>query len=161
MARQLRIEFPGALYHVLSRGNERNPIFKKDSDRALFIATLKDSAELAGVEVISYVLMDNHYHMIIETPNANLSRFMRHFGLTYTVRFNKKYGRSGHLFQGRYKAILVEADEYAAELSRYIHLNPLRADIVPDYRSLGRYYYCGHGVILGYLKMTGRIRNTY
>jgi len=126
MARQLRIEFPGALYHVLSRGNERNPIFKKDSDRALFIETLKGSAELSGVEVIAYVLMDNHYHMIIETPNANLSRFMRHFGLTYTVRFNKRYGRSGHLFQGRFKAILIEEDPYLMVLSRYIHLNPVR-----------------------------------
>lgn len=126
MARQLRIEFPGALYHVMSRGNERNPICKNDSDRALFIETLKDSAELAGVEVIAYVLMDNHYHMIIKTPNANLSRFMRHFGVTYTVRFNRRYGRSGHLFQGRFKAILIEKDPYLTVLSRYIHLNPVR-----------------------------------
>jgi len=141
MARQLRIEFPGALYHVLSRGNERNPIFKKDSDRALFIATLKDSAELAGVEVISYVLMDNHYHMIIETPNANLSRFMRHFGLTYTVRFNKKYGRSGHLFQGRYKAILIEEDPYLMVLSRYIHLNPVRTKEWEDKKAEEKWEY--------------------
>lgn len=126
MARQLRIEFPGALYHVMSRGNERNPIFKKDSDRALFIETLKDSAELAMVEVIAYALMDNHYHMIIKTPNANLSRFMRHFGVTYTVRFNRRYGRSGHLFQGRFKAILIEEDPYLTVLTRYIHLNPVR-----------------------------------
>ena len=126
MARQLRIEFSGALYHVMSRGNERNPIFKKDSDRAMFIEALKDSAELAGVEVIAYVLMDNHYHMIIETPNANLSSFMRHFGLTYTIRFNKRYGRSGHLFQGRFKAIMIEEDPYLMVLSRYIHLNPIR-----------------------------------
>lgn len=127
MARQLRIEFPGALYHVMSRGNEKNPIFKKDADRVLFIDTLKDSSELAGVEVIAYVLMNNHYHMIIATPNSNLSSFMRHFGLTYTVRFNKRYKRSGHLFQGRFKAILIEEDPYLMALSRYIHLNPIRA----------------------------------
>ena len=118
MARQLRIEFPGALYHVMSRGNERNLLFKNDSDRVLFVDTLKDSAEGAGVEVVAYVLMDNHYHMIIETPQANLSRFMRHFGLTYTVRFNKRYGRCGHLFQGRFKAILIEEDPYLMVLSR-------------------------------------------
>ena len=128
MARQLRVEFPGALYHVFSRGNERNPIFKNDSDRHLFIETLKASAELAGVDIIAYVLMDNHYHMIIETPNSNLSHFMKHFGLTYTVRFNKRHGRSGHLFQGRFKAILIEEDPYLMVLSRYIHLNPIRTE---------------------------------
>ena len=126
MARQLRIEFVGAVYHIMSRGNERNPIFKSDSDRVLFISTLKDSSELFGVEVMAYVLMNNHYHLILRTPNANLSSFMRHFGLTYTVRFNKKYKRSGHLFQGRFKAILIEEDPYIAVLSRYIHLNPIR-----------------------------------
>lgn len=126
MARQLRIEFPGAFYHVISRGNERNPIFRGDVDRILFIETLRDSVELAGVEIIAYVLMDNHYHMIIETPNANLSSFMRHFNLTYTIRFNKRYGRSGHLFQGRFKAVLVEEDPYLMVLCRYIHLNPIR-----------------------------------
>lgn len=126
MARQLRVEFPGALYHVFSRGNERNPIFKNNSDRHLFIKTLKESASLTGVEVIAYVLMNNHYHMLIETPNSNLSHFMRHFGLTYTVRFNKRHGRSGHLFQGRFKAVLIEEDPYLMVLSRYIHLNPVR-----------------------------------
>ena len=95
MARQLRVEFPGALYHVLSRGNERNLIFRNDFDRDLFIRTLKESAQIAGVEVIAYVLMDNHYHMIIETPNLNLSHFMRHFGLTYTVK--RIRGRPPHL----------------------------------------------------------------
>lgn len=126
MARQLRVEFHDALYHVLSRGNERNPIFKNDSDRQLFIKTLGESAELAGVEVMVYVLMNNHYHMIIGTPNSNLSHFMRHFGITYTVRFNKRHGRSGHLFQGRFKAVLIEEDPYLMVLSRYIHLNPVR-----------------------------------
>ncbi len=126
MARQLRVEFAGAIYHVSSRGNERNSIFKDDSDRDLFIKTLRESVEVAGVEVIAYVLMDNHYHMILEAPNANLSHFMQHFGLTYTIRFNKRHGRNGHLFQGRFKAILVEEDPYLLVLSRYIHLNPVR-----------------------------------
>ena len=141
MARQLRIEFPGALYHVFSRGNERNPIFKNDPDRHLFIETLKASAELAGVEIIAYVLMDNHYHMIIETPNSNLSHFMRHFGLTYIVRFNKRHGRSGHLFQGRFKAILIEEDPYLMVLSRYIHLNPIRTKGWVDTRTEEKWRY--------------------
>ncbi len=126
MARQLRIEFAGALYHVMSRGNEKGHIFKKDADRVLFTDTLKDSAELAGVEVIAYALMDNHYHMIISTPKSNLSDFMRHFAVTYTVRFNRRYNRAGHLFGGRFKAILIEEDPYLLVLSRYIHLNPVR-----------------------------------
>lgn len=141
MARQLRVEFPGALYHVISRGNERNPIFKNGPDRNLFIETLKESVELAGVEVISYVLMDNHYHMIIETPNSNLSHFMKHFGLTYTVRFNKRHSRSGHLFQGRFKAILIEEDPYLMGLSRYIHLNPIRTKGWVDARVAEKWRY--------------------
>lgn len=126
MARQLRIEFAGALYHVMSRSNEKGSIFKKDADRVLFIDTLKDIAELAGVEVIAYVLMNNHYHIIIFTPKSNLSDFMRHFAVTYTVRFNRRYNRTGHLFGGRFKAILIEKDPYLLVLSRYIHLNPIR-----------------------------------
>ena len=141
MARQLRIEFHGALYHVLSRGNERNTIFRNDSDRILFIETLKESAELVGVEVIAYVLMDNHYHMIIETPNSNLSHFMKHFGLTYTVRFNNRHGRNGHLFQGRFKAILIEEDPYLMVLSRYIHLNPIRTKGWVDTRAEEKWRY--------------------
>ncbi len=141
MARQLRVEFRGALYHVLSRGNERNPIFKNDSDRQLFVKTLEESAELAGVEVIAYVLMDNHYHMIIGTPNSNLSHFMGHFGLTYTVRFNKRHGRSGHLFQGRFKAVLIEEDPYLMVLSRYIHLNPTRTKGLVDTRAEEKWRY--------------------
>jgi len=141
MARQLRVEFHGALYHVLSRGNERNPIFKNDSDRQLFTKTLEESAELAGVEVIAYVLMDNHYHIIIGTPNANLTYFMRHLGVTYTVRFNKRYERSGHLFQGRFKAILIEEDPYLMVLSRYIHLNPVRTKGWVDKRAGERWEY--------------------
>jgi putative transposase len=141
MARQLRVEFHGALYHVLSRGNERNLIFRNDSDRDLFIKTLEESAELAGVEVIAYVLMDNHYHLIIGTPNSNLSHFMRHFGLTYTVRFNKRHARSGHLFQGRFKAVLIEEDPYLMVLSRYIHLNPVRTERWADTRAEEKWRY--------------------
>ncbi len=130
MARPLRIEYPGAYYHVTSRGNERKDIFKDKHDREQFISYLK-SAYLRYKAVIHvYCLMNNHYHLLIETPKGNLSHIMRHINGAYTTYFNIRHRRAGHLFQGRYKAILVDADEYAAELSRYIHLNPFRAGMI-------------------------------
>jgi len=117
MTRQLRIEYEGAIYHVLSRGNSQDRIFEEEKDYLLFLETLKESAETHGVIIICYVLMPNHYHFIIETPKANLSRFMKHFNITYTVRFNTNHRRSGHLFQGRYKSIIVEKDPYLLALS--------------------------------------------
>ncbi|MBI5409586.1 MAG: transposase [Nitrospirae bacterium] len=130
MARPLRIEFPGAYYHVTSRGNERKDIFHDDHDRKQFIFYLK-SANLRYKAVIHiYCLMSNHYHFLMETPKGNLSQIMRHINGAYTTYFNIRHRRAGHLFQGRYKAILVDADAYAGELSRYIHLNPVRAGMV-------------------------------
>ncbi|RNC67441.1 MAG: hypothetical protein ED859_14510 [Desulfuromonadales bacterium] len=130
MARPLRIEYPGAFYHVTSRGNEQKDIFKSRKDREKFLEYLASATERYGAAVHAYCLMSNHYHLLLETPAGNLSQIMRHINGAYTTYFNVKRKRSGHLFQGRYKAILVEADEYLAELSRYIHLNPVRAGIV-------------------------------
>ena len=127
MARQLRIEFPDAFYHVTSRGNERKAVFKSFRDREKFLSYLDSATKRYGAVIHVYCLMDNHYHLFIETPAGNLSQIMQHINGAYTAYFNKKHERSGHLFHGRYKAILVEADEYAKELSRYIHLNPVRA----------------------------------
>jgi putative transposase len=127
MARQLRIEFPDAFYHVTSRGNERKAVFKSFRDREKFLSYLESATKRYGAVIHVYCLMDNHYHLFIETPAGNLSQIMQHINGAYTAYFNKKHERSGHLFHGRYKAILVEADEYAKELSRYIHLNPVRA----------------------------------
>ena len=126
MARPLRVEFPGAYYHVMNRGNSRQNIFISDKDRNTFLEALSDSREIHDVSIIAYVLMSNHYHLLIRTPQANLSEFMRHFQVTYTVRFNRRHDRPGHVFQGRFKSLLVEADEYLLPLSRYIHLNPIR-----------------------------------
>jgi putative transposase len=126
MARPLRVEFPGAYYHVMNRGNNRQNIFISDKDRYTFLEALSDSCEIHDVRIIAYVLMSNHYHLLIQTPQANLSEFMRHFQVTYTVRFNRQHDRPGHVFQGRFKSLLVEADEYLLPLSRYIHLNPIR-----------------------------------
>ena len=130
MARPLRIEYPEAFYHVTSRGNERKDIFKSRKDREQFLSYLQSAVERYGAVIHAYCLMTNHYHLLVETPHGNLSEIMRHINGAYTTYFNVKRKRAGHLFQGRYKAIVVEADEYALELSRYIHLNPVRAGMV-------------------------------
>lgn len=126
MARPLRIQYPGAWYHVTSRGNERRDIFSDDADRGQFLDILAQSAEIYGIEIHAYVLMTNHFHLVVRTPQANLNRFMQRFNTTYTVYFNRRHDRNGHLYQGRYKAFLVDADSYLLELSRYVHLNPVR-----------------------------------
>ena len=126
MARPLRIEYPGAWYHVTCRGNERRNIFRGDADRDRFLDILSTNLKLYRVELHSYVLMQTHFHLILMTPEANLRKFMQRFNTTYTVYFNRRHRRVGHLFQGRYKAILVEKEEYLVELSRYLHLNPVR-----------------------------------
>jgi len=137
MARPLRIEFPGALYHVTSRGNARQDIALDDEDRAAFLAVLAEVRARFAWLVHAYCLMGNHYHLLVETPEANLSRGMRQLNGVYTQRFNRRHGRVGHVFQGRYKAILVERESYLLELCRYVVLNPLRAGMVGkpgDYR---------------------------
>jgi putative transposase len=130
MARPLRILYPGAVYHITSRGNERKAVFKSIRDREKFLEYLESAVEKYQALIHAYCLMDNHYHLLLETPSGNLPRIMRHINGAYTTYFNVKRDRSGHLFQGRYKAILVEKDEYAKELSRYIHLNPVRGKMV-------------------------------
>ncbi|NIS78934.1 MAG: hypothetical protein GTO14_01630 [Anaerolineales bacterium] len=130
MARPLRIAFPGAFYHITSRGNEQKAIFKSKRDREKFLEYLESATERYDALIHVYCLMDNHYHLLMETPSANLAQIMRHINGAYTTYVNTKRKRVGHLFQGRYKAILVEIDEYAKELSRYIHLNPVRAGMV-------------------------------
>jgi putative transposase len=130
MTRPLRIEYPGAFYHVTSRGNEQKDIFKSRKDREKFLNYLESATERYGAVIHAFCLMNNHYHILLETPTGNLSQIMRHLNGAYTTYFNIKRKRAGHLFQGRYMAILVEADSYGLELSRYIHLNPLRAGSV-------------------------------
>jgi REP element-mobilizing transposase RayT len=130
MARPLRIEYAGALYHVTSRGNERKDVFKSQRDREKFLSYVESAVVRYGAVVHIWCLMSNHYHLLLETPSGNLSQIMRHINGAYTTYFNVKRKRAGHLFQGRYKAILVEVDAYALELSRYVHLNPVRAKMV-------------------------------
>jgi REP element-mobilizing transposase RayT len=130
MARQLRIEFKEALYHIFSRGNERREIFLEEDDYEVFLAVLKEMADRFNIDVFAYVLMSNHYHLLIRTNHPNLSKSMHWLGTTYTCRFNLKHFRNGHLFQGRYKSILVQNNAYLMQLSCYIHRNPLRAGLV-------------------------------
>jgi REP element-mobilizing transposase RayT len=130
MARSWRIEYDGALYHVLSRGNEKKDIFRDDDDRALFLATVGEMSERYEMDIFAYVLMGNHYHLLLKTNRSNLSKGMQWLGLAYTRRFNNRHSRSGHLFQGRFKSIIVENDAYLVRLSCYIHRNPLRANMV-------------------------------
>jgi len=130
MARAWRIEYKGALYHVLSRGNQRQDIVLNDDDRKLFLDTVGEMAERFDIDMFAYVLMDNHYHLLFRTNRANLCRSMQWFGATYTRRFNLRHNRSGHLFQGRFKNMLVQNDAYLLQLSYYIHRNPLRAGMV-------------------------------
>lgn len=130
MTRPLRIEYPGAYYHITSRGNERKNIFINSGDRKIFLSYLKSAHQRYGAVIHAFCLMNNHYHLFLETPKGNLSQIMRHINGAYTNYFNIRHKRRGHLFQGRYKAIIVEADSYAGELSSYIHFNPVRAGIV-------------------------------
>lgn len=127
MSRPLRIEFAGALYHVMARGDAQAAIFRDDADRQAFCTGLARVCERFQWRLWSYCLMDNHYHLLVETLQPTLSRGMREVNGVYTQAFNRHHGRVGHVLQGRYKAILVDKDSYLLELSRYIVLNPVRA----------------------------------
>jgi len=130
MARPLRIEFPGAIYHVTSRGNAKQTIFIDDEDKERFFDMLSMVVERFNWRCHAYCLMENHYHLLIETLRANLSKGMRQLNGVYTQGFNQRYRRIGHLFQGRYKAILVEKDNHLLSLCRYVVLNPMRVGLV-------------------------------
>ncbi len=132
MARPLRIEFVGVLYHITSRGDGREDIYLDDADRELFMAVLGEACELFNWSTHSWRLMTNHYHLLVETPDSNLSKGMRYLNGVYTQRFNRRHARVGHVFQGRFKSILAEKDAYLLELARYIVLNPVRAAMVEN-----------------------------
>ncbi len=161
MARPIRVEYEGAVYHVTARGNERQRIFRSEEDHILFLTSLEQCVEQHGLRVHGYCLMPNHYHLLIETPRGNLSRAIGWLQTTYTIRFNRKHRRSGHLFQGRFKAHLVEADAYAMTLLRYVHLNPVRSrnksvPVSAERRGfLSEYKWSSHRYYLGSTKPPG------
>lgn len=134
MARPLRVEYPGAFYHVINRGNAGENLFKGIRDREKFLEYLETAIERFSLKIYTYCLMTNHFHVLLETRLPNLSQAIQWVNVSYAGYFNRKYQRNGHLFQGRFKSILVDADEYLKQLSRYIHLNPVRANLVehPD-----------------------------
>jgi len=129
MARPLRIEYANAVYHITSRGNARRSIFKDDEDREMLLNTLEEVNDRYHWLCHAYCLMNNHYHIVIETPDGDLSKGMRQFNGVYTMRFNRRHGSVGHVFQGRYKAILVQKENYLLEVCRYVVLNPVRARV--------------------------------
>ena len=128
MARSLRIEYPGAVYHVTGRGNERKAIFRDDRDRSAFLDTLHLVTLRYHLLCHAYCLMDNHYHLVIETPDGNLSLSMRQLNGVYTQWFNRRHKRVGHLFQGRFKAVIIQKESHLLEACRYVVLNPVRAN---------------------------------
>jgi putative transposase len=146
MSRPLRIGFEGAWYHVMNRGAGRRAVFTSDEQRQYFLSLLADAYDRFNAEWHAYCLMDNHYHLLIRTPEANLQRIMRHINGLYTQCYNRTEGRDGPLFRGRYKAILVEAQVYWTQLSRYIHRNPLEARLV---KRLDQYRWSSYPAYLG------------
>ena len=130
MSRPLRLAFPNALYHITSRGDRREDIYEDDTDRQAFLDVFASVVSQFNWVNYAYCLMSNHYHLLVQTPDANLSKGMRQLNGVYTQTYNRRHGKTGHLFQGRYKAILVDQDNYLLELSRYIVLNPVKAGMV-------------------------------
>jgi putative transposase len=149
MPRQSRIDAPGALHHIIVRGIERQKIFLDDQDRSHFLERLGVIIEQSETACYAWALMPNHFHLLLRTGSAPIAYVMRRLLTGHAVSFNRRHKRHGHLFQNRYKSILCQEDAYLLELVRYIHLNPLRAKLVTDMDALGKYPFCGHGVVMG------------
>jgi putative transposase len=132
MARPLRVEFSGAVYHVTARGNRKEAIYADDLDRERHLALMAHAMERFEAKVLAYCQMGNHYHLVVQTLQPNLSRLMRHLNGSYTQTFNRRHGKTGHLFEGRFKAILVDRDSYLLALCRYVERNPVAAGLVPS-----------------------------
>jgi len=152
MPRQSRLDAPGALHHVMGRGIDGVKIFSNQKDRKYFLERLADLCRADALSVYAWALMSNHFHLLIRTGNQLLQNSMRKLLTGYVVNYNRRHKRYGHLFQNRYKSILCEDDPYLLELTRYIHLNPLRAQIVKNVKELNRYQWCGHSAIIGTVK---------
>ena len=155
MARKLRVQYPGAIYHVMNRGDRREPIFKDDQDRRRFLETLGEACDKTSWQVHAYCLMGNHFHLVVETPKANLVAGMKWFLGTYTSRFNRRHKLFGHLFSGRYKSLIVDGsgDGYLRTVCDYVHLNPIRAKLLPPEEPLQAYRWSSYPE---YLKRMGQ-----
>jgi len=150
MSRKLRLEYPGAIYHVMSRGDRREPIFKDDEDRQRFLDTLGEACGKTGWHVHAFCLMPNHFHLVVETPQGNLVAGMKWFLGVYTARFNRRHKLFGHVFSGRYKSLIVDGsgNGYLKTVCDYVHLNPVRAKFVGDKQPLETYRWSSYGMYL-------------
>ena len=149
MPRRSRIDAPGALHHIIVRGIDRKRIFKDDADKDNFLGRLKNILTNSTTLCFAWVLIPNHFHLLLRTGSVPISTVMKRLLTGHAIYFNRKHRRVGHLFQNRYKSILCQEDAYLHELVRYIHLNPIRAKIVPDLKFLDKYAYSGHAAIMG------------
>ncbi len=152
MPRQARLDAPGTLHHVIGRGIERSEIFRNDFDRADFLGRVEDLSREGSWIIYAWAFLSNHFHLLVRTGKQGLPKSMRKLLTGYVVNFNRRHGRFGHLFQNRYKSIVCEDDPYLLELTRYIHLNPLRAGLVKNLEELKRYPWAGHSVLMGVIK---------
>lgn len=148
MPRKSRIDTPGALHHIIARGIEKRKIFESNADRDNFLGRLGDILIETQTPCYAWALIPNHFHLLLRTSNVSISTIMRRLLTGYALWFNRRHDRYGHLFQNRYKSILCQEDVYFLELVRYINLNPLRAKLVPDLKTLDRYLYSGHSVLM-------------
>ena len=158
MPRKSRIDAPGALHHIIARGIERSKIFENNADRDNFLSRLGDILIETKTDCYAWALIPNHFHLLLRTSNVSISTTMRRLLTGYALCFNRRHHRYGHLFQNRYKSILCQENIYLLELVRYIHLNPLRAGLVPDIKTLDRYQYCGHSILMA--KVNNNWQNT-
>ncbi len=159
MPRQARLDAPGTLHHVMVRGIERKNIFDDDEDRRNFVSRMGDLSSETDTTIYAWSLMSNHAHILLRSGAAGLPGFMRRFLTGYAVYFNRRHSRHGHLFQNRYKSIICEEDAYFRELVRYIHLNPLRTELVKNLSELDRYRWCGHAVLMGRVRAAWQDRD--
>jgi len=160
MARPLRIEYPGAIYHVITRGNNRQRVFRDEHDRWTYLKKLSTYCLEKEVELMCYCLLDNHIHLLVETPRGNLAKMMQPFQTSYTVYFHRRHGTTGHVFEQRYKALLVDKESYLLQVSRYIHLNPVGSNIVErpqDYQWSSYRGYLGRRMERGEISLNRRL----
>ena len=152
MPRKARIDAPGALHHIMARGIEGRPIFQNDHDRKDFVKRLAFIIEETETQCLAWALIPNHFHLLLKTGAVPIARLMLRLLTGYAGSYNLRHNRQGHLLQNRYKSILCQEDPYLLELVRYIHLNPIRANLVPDIKSLEKFPFCGHSTIVGKIK---------
>lgn len=159
MARKNRKWFPGAIYHIMARGNYRQNIFKDDEDFKVFLLLMQDAKTKYGFKLHAYCLMTNHYHLLLETEQTEIWKIMKRINQIYAAYYNEKYRLTGHLFQGRYKSCLVENDSYFLQTSRYIHLNPVKAKMVPRAEA---YPWSSYSTLIGMKQeMIVEVKRTY